>query len=81
MLKYFRICHNTDNLIKFKIEGEGTIAIVGNSNPVSNEKFKANKEKAFHGLALVIIKSTDKNGEINITTSSNGLEESVVAIK
>ena len=76
-----RICPNADNLIKFKIDGEGFIAGVGNGNPISHEYFKAKERKAFHGLALVIIQSTDKSGEINITASSDGLKESVVTIK
>ena len=76
-----RICPNADNLIKFNVKGEGTIAGVGNGNPISHEYFKSNERKAFHGLALVIIQSTDKNGEINITANSNGLEESGVTIK
>ena len=54
------VCPNADNLVKFKIEGEGYIAGVGNGNPISHEDFKANERKAFHGLALVIIQS--KNG-------------------
>lgn len=75
------ICPNADNLIKFEVKGEGTIAGVGNGNPISHEFFKTNERKAFHGLALVIIQSTDKNGEINITANSDGLKKSGVTIK
>ena len=76
-----RICPNADNLVKFKIKGEGFIAGVGNGNPVSHEYFKASERKAFHGLALIIIQSTDKTGEINLTAASDGLKESEVIIK
>ena len=74
------VCPNADNLVKFKINGEGIIAGAGNGNPISHEEFKADKRKAFHGLALVILQSTDENGEINLTAISDGLKESAITI-
>lgn len=75
------VCPNADNLVKFKIEGNGIIAGVGNGNPISHEYFKASERKAFHGMALVIIQSKDASGEINLTTTSEGLKRSKVTIK
>jgi len=75
------VCPNADNLVKFKIKGEGIIIGVGNGNPVSHEYFKASERKAFHGLALVVIQSTDKAGKIEIIASSNGLYEAGIVIK
>ena len=76
-----RVCPKADNLVKFQISGEGFIAGVGNGNPISHEYFKASERKAFHGLAQVIMQSTEKSGEINITATSNGLKESEITIK
>ena len=76
-----RVCPNADNLVKFNISGEGSIAGVGNGNPISHEYFKASERKAFHGLALVIIQSKDKTGDINITATANGLKDSRIIIK
>jgi beta-galactosidase len=76
-----RICPNADNLVKFKIEGEGVIAGVGNGNPISHEYFNTSERKAFHGLALVITQSTDKSGKINLTAVSDGLREAEITIK
>jgi beta-galactosidase len=76
-----RVCPNADNLVKFNINGEGSIAGVGNGNPISHEYFKANERKAFHGLALVIILSKDKTGDIKLTATSDGLKEAGVTIK
>jgi len=76
-----RVCPDADNRVKFDINGEGTIAGVGNGNPISHEYFKANERKAFNGLALIIIQSTEENGEINITAASDGLQESSIIIK
>jgi beta-galactosidase len=76
-----RVCPNADNLVKFNIKGEGGIAGVGNGNPVSHEYFKASERKAFHGLALVVIQSSDQAGEIRLTATSDGLKESGVTLK
>ena len=76
-----RVCPNADNLVKFSISGEGSIAGVGNGNPISHEYFKASERKAFHGLALVIIQSKDKTGDINITATTDGLKDSGITIK
>jgi beta-galactosidase len=76
-----RICPNADNQVKFDIKGEGSIAGVGNGNPVSHEYFKGKERKAFNGLALVIIQSTGKTGDINLTATSDGLKESEIIIK
>ena len=75
------VCPNADNLVKFNIKGEGSIAGVDNGNPVSHEYFKASERKAFHGLALVIIKSTDNTGEVKLQATSDGLKESEIKIK
>jgi beta-galactosidase len=75
------VCPNADNLIRFDVNGEGSIAGVGNGNPLSHEYFKARERKAFHGLAQVIIQSTTKSGEINISASSDGLRGSKKTIR
>ena len=40
-----RVCPNADNLVRFRIEGEGVIAGVGNGNPVSHEYFQRSRAK------------------------------------
>jgi beta-galactosidase len=79
--KESRVCPNADNLVKFKIKGAGVITGVGNGNPISHEYFKASVRKAFHGLVLVVIQSTDKTGAIKLTATSDGLKEYGVSIK
>ena len=46
-----------ENLVQFKIDGPGTIAGVGNANPVSLESYEEPQRKAWRGKCLVIIKS------------------------
>jgi beta-galactosidase len=75
------VCPNADNLVKFKIEGMGNIAGVGNGNPVSHENFKANERKAFHGLCLAIIQSKSERGSIRLSAESEGLQAAEVLVK
>ncbi len=70
-----------DNLLRFKVSGVGKIVGVDNGSETDLDSFKANYHKAFNGLALVVIQSTDKTGEINLTATSDGLKESGAAIK
>ena len=49
-----------ENLLKFKIEG-GTIAGVGNANPVSLESYQLPQRKAWQGRCLVIVRSSRTN--------------------
>ncbi len=71
---------NADNLVDFKIEGDGFIAGVDNGFQASLEPFKANYRKAFHGLCLAILQSTEKSGNIKLTATSNGLSSSSITI-
>jgi beta-galactosidase len=75
------ICPNADNLVKFKIGGEGLIAGVGNGNAASHESFKANERKAFHGLCLAIVQSKRVRGTIHFSAESGGLQAAEVLIK
>jgi beta-galactosidase len=75
------IVPNADNLVKFKVEGPGTVAGVDNGNPVSHESFKAPFRKAFHGKCLAVIQSGDRAGIVKVTATSDGLPATSVEIK
>ncbi|MBL7110763.1 MAG: DUF4982 domain-containing protein [Bacteroidales bacterium] len=63
----------SQNLIEFEIEGPGTIAAVGSSNPFGLESFRLPKRQAYQGRCLVIVKAAREPGEIILTASSEGL--------
>ncbi|WP_316800570.1 beta-galactosidase GalB [Pedobacter frigidisoli] len=71
---------DADNLVNFKVEGNGFIAGVDNGFQASLEPFKASYRKAFHGLCLAILQSTDKSGTMKLTASSAGLSASSITI-
>jgi beta-galactosidase len=72
---------NADNLVNFKVEGEGIIAGVDNGYQASMESFKANYRKAYNGMCLVIIQSNGKFGKIILEASSEGLKGTNLNIK
>ncbi len=71
---------DADNLVKFSVEGSGTIAGVDNGDPVSHESFKAPQRKAFHGKCLVVVQAGEKPGIIKLTATSEGLPPVIVEI-
>jgi beta-galactosidase len=64
---------NAENVVKFTIKGKGKIAAVGNGNPVSIESFQQPFRKAYEGKCLLIVKSTEMEGTIEVTAESPGL--------
>jgi beta-galactosidase len=69
-----------ENLIHFEIEGEGTIAGVGNANPVSIESYQQPQRKAWQGRCLVVIKSTHKAGKIVLKAVADNLSNAKIFI-
>ena len=74
------LCPNADNLVNFTVKGNGFIAGVDNGNPVSMERFKDEKRKAFYGKCLVVIQNDGKPRKAELTATSEGLRQAVVKI-
>ncbi|WP_348798003.1 beta-galactosidase GalB [Flavobacterium adhaerens] len=72
---------NADNLIHFKLEGEGEIVATDNGNPADLTSFASLDRKAFNGMALAIIRANkDTNGTLNLIITSEGLETYILKI-
>jgi len=71
---------DADNLVKFELTGNASIAGTDNGNPVSMESFKANTRKAFNGMCLAVIESNGKPGSISLKASADGLSSASVII-
>ena len=70
-----------NNLIRFRIEGAGRIEALGNGDATCLESFQASQYKAFHGLALVIIRSLEgKQGPIRLIAESEGMKAGSIEI-
>jgi beta-galactosidase len=72
---------NAANRLRFKIDGPGVIAGVDNADMKDVYQYVGNTRKAWHGRALVVIKSTQDAGDIKLTVSSTGLPDAVQNIK
>ena len=71
----------TDNLVTFKVIGEGRLIGVGNGDPTDHESDKGTMRKAFSGYCMAIVQSTKKAGSITIEASSPNLAGAHVTIR
>ena len=69
-----------NNLVHFKIQGNGIIAGVDNGLQTSMEPFKGDRRKAFNGLSLVVIQSDSHSGKIILTAQSKDLKKASIVI-
>jgi beta-galactosidase len=68
------------NLVKFEIEGPGTIIGVGNANPVSLESYTIPQRKAWQGRCLVVVKAGKEPGKVVLKATVEGLQPAVTEI-
>ena len=61
-----RAIPTANNLISFKVTGEGALIGVGNGDPNCQESDKEPKRSLFNGLAQVIVQSTRTAGTITV---------------
>jgi beta-galactosidase len=62
-----------ERLLKFRLEGDGSIVGVGNANPVSLESYQLPQRRAWQGRCLVVIKSGRNQGSMTLTVTAEGL--------
>jgi beta-galactosidase len=76
------VCPNADNEIKFTLSGPAaSIAGLDNGDATNHEPFQGTQHKAFHGLGLVVLKSTyDKAGSVTLTASIAGLPDATTIV-
>lgn len=72
---------NAGNELTFKVTGAGTIAGVDNASLKDTDLYVGNTRKAWHGRAMVIIKSNNESGYINLEVTSSGLNKAVITIQ
>ncbi len=75
-----RIVPTADNLIRYKILGNGKLIGLENGNSTDHEPYKSGKRKVFNGLGLAIIQAGKIPGKITLTASSEGMKDVSVEI-
>ena len=69
-----------ENLVRFSVEGPGSVVGVGNANPVSTESYQQPQRRAWQGRALVVVKSGKRPGRITLRATAQGLPPASVVI-
>ena len=66
---------NADQLIQFSVTGAGFLAGTDNGFQADSLSLKSPQRKTWKGLAMAIIQSTKKQGNITVTAKAAGLKE------
>jgi beta-galactosidase len=72
---------DANNLIEFKVEGEGTLAGTDNGDPQDRTRMKSTRRNAFNGMALAVIQSTVTGGIIRVTAVSADLKPAALQVR
>ena len=73
-------CPLADNRLHFTVTGAGTLATVTGGNPISLESFQAHECRAFNGLCLAVVGSSEQPGDVKLAVSAEGLGETAIVI-
>ncbi len=76
-----RALPTAQNLINFKVTGEGALIGVGNGDPNCHESDKEPRRSLFNGLAQVIVQSTKTAGTITVEASTAVRDKTVAPAK
>jgi beta-galactosidase len=71
---------NADDLISFSVAGPGVLAATDNGYQADTTSFKSRQRKCWKGMALAIIRSSGKKGNITLTANTKGLPPAVIRL-
>jgi beta-galactosidase len=72
---------DADNLIEFSVSGPGSIAGTDNGYQADTLSLKSNKRKCWKGMALAIIQSSEKKGNITVKATGQGFQPVSIVLK
>lgn len=76
-----RVVPTAEGLVKFAVTGDGQIIGLNNGDPTNHEPEKGTQHRVFHGLAQLIVQSTQGGqGKLTISATSEGLAAGSAAI-
>src|ERR1700733_13024093 len=75
-----RVVPIANNEITFELEGEGNLIGIDSGDPASHEDYRSNRRRAFNGLALAIVQSGWKSGQVRLRANSPSLKEAIAKI-
>lgn len=72
---------DADRLLRFIVKGNGFVAGTDNGYPADSSSLKNNTRKTWKGMAVAIIQSNIKKGNITVLVKCEGLKETVITLK
>jgi beta-galactosidase len=75
------IVPDAGHLVRFSVSGSGTLAGTDNGYQADTLSLKSNQRTCWKGMALVIVQSTEKKGNITLKADSAGLLPAVISLK
>jgi beta-galactosidase len=75
-----RTMPTADNLVSFRLTGEGRVMGTGNGDPTNHEPDPGSSRKAFNGYCIAAVQSRKTAGIITVEASSPGLTPGSVTI-
>jgi beta-galactosidase len=79
--KYGNIVPTADNKLQFSISGPGIIAGTDNGFQADTVSLKNNSRSCWKGMALGIVQSTEKKGNITLKVSSPGIQSASISLR
>ena len=69
-----------NRLVNFELKGPATIAGVANSDVFSDEPWQANKRTTTNGKCLIVLRSTNDEGKIELIAKTSGLKSKIIEL-
>ncbi len=79
--KYGNLVPDADLMVEFTVTGAGFLAGTDNGFQADTISLKNNKRKTWKGLALAIVQSGQKQGNITVIAKSGGLKDGRLTLK
>lgn len=75
------LCPNAQDLVKFKVKGEGTYRAGANGDPTSLDLFHLPQMHLFNGMLTAIVQSTEKAGTIELEATMKGVKGATIKLE
>lgn len=64
---------NDDKQVRVRVSGAGTLAGIGNGNPIDVSSFQSGERKTFHGRVVAVVRAGTRAGPIVVDIEAEGL--------
>ncbi len=75
------LCPAATDQLQFAVSGAGRFRAVANGDATNLELFHEPRMKAFQGMLVALVETTDKAGDVQLKVSGKGLKSGVIQLK